>query len=103
MKEFLLRLVAPPRQFPLPARHRKPRLLYAVNHCYPFSSNGYAVRTHGVASALEAERRIAYVRQANAIADCHWDEGRAQGRAEGRSEATKDLCLSACSSASSAP
>lgn len=28
------------------------RLLYAVNHSYPFSSNGYAVRTHGVASAL---------------------------------------------------
>jgi len=28
------------------------RLLYAVSHCYPFSSNGYAVRTHGVASAL---------------------------------------------------
>lgn len=28
------------------------RLIYAVNHSYPFSSNGYAVRTHGVASAL---------------------------------------------------
>jgi glycosyltransferase involved in cell wall biosynthesis len=34
---------------PLPMRQR---LLYAVNHSYPFSSNGYAVRTHGVASAL---------------------------------------------------
>ncbi|MFZ9813625.1 MAG: Rpn family recombination-promoting nuclease/putative transposase, partial [Burkholderiaceae bacterium] len=31
----------------------------------------------------DAERRIAYVRQANAIADYHWDEGMAQGRAEG--------------------
>lgn len=28
------------------------RVLYAVNHCYPFSSNGYAVRTHGVAAGL---------------------------------------------------
>jgi glycosyltransferase involved in cell wall biosynthesis len=28
------------------------RVLYAVNHSMPFSSNGYAVRTHGVASAL---------------------------------------------------
>lgn len=28
------------------------RLIYAVNHSYPFSSNGYAVRTHEVASAL---------------------------------------------------
>lgn len=28
------------------------RILYAVNHCYPFSSNGYAVRTHGVAAGL---------------------------------------------------
>jgi hypothetical protein len=34
--------------FPL----RRLRLLYAVNHSYPFSSNGYAVRTHGVANAL---------------------------------------------------
>ncbi|MDD2882993.1 MAG: glycosyltransferase [Rhodoferax sp.] len=33
----------------LPMRQR---LLYAVNHSYPFSSNGYAVRTHGVARAL---------------------------------------------------
>ena len=37
----------------------------------------------------DAERRIAYVRQANAIADYHWDEGLAQGRAE----ATKDLLV----------
>lgn len=29
------------------------RVLYVVNHCYPFSSNGYAVRTHGVASGLK--------------------------------------------------
>jgi hypothetical protein len=36
-----------------------------------------------------AERRIAYVRQANANADYHWDEGRAQGKAE----ATKDLLV----------
>lgn len=28
------------------------RLLYAVNHSLPFSFNGYAVRTHGVARAL---------------------------------------------------
>jgi len=28
------------------------RLLYAINHCYPFSSNGYAVRTHSIATAL---------------------------------------------------
>jgi len=28
------------------------RLMYAVNHCYPFSSNGYAVRTHRVATEL---------------------------------------------------
>ncbi len=28
------------------------RVLYVVNHCFPFSSNGYAVRTHGIASGL---------------------------------------------------
>ncbi len=28
------------------------RVLYAVRHSYPFSSNGYAVRTHGVSRAL---------------------------------------------------
>lgn len=28
------------------------RVLYAVRHSYPFASNGYAVRTHGVARAL---------------------------------------------------
>ena len=28
------------------------RLAYVVSHSYPFSTNGYAVRTHGVASAL---------------------------------------------------
>lgn len=29
------------------------RLAYIVNHSYPYSSNGYAVRTHGVAKALQ--------------------------------------------------
>ncbi len=38
---------------------------------------------------LEAERRIKYVREVNAIKDYHWDEGRAQGKAE----ATKDLLV----------
>ncbi len=33
-------------------RQRRPRVVYAVNHALPFSSNGYAVRTHGVAQAL---------------------------------------------------
>lgn len=33
-------------------RHRTPRLFYAVNHSLPFSSDGYAIRTHGVACAL---------------------------------------------------
>lgn len=28
------------------------RIAYIVNHSYPYSSNGYAVRTHGVATAL---------------------------------------------------
>ncbi|MBA1446592.1 MAG: glycosyltransferase [Gammaproteobacteria bacterium] len=28
------------------------RIAYVVSHSYPYSSNGYAVRTHGVASAL---------------------------------------------------
>lgn len=28
------------------------RLLYVVNHSFPYSSNGYAVRTHGIATAL---------------------------------------------------
>ncbi len=28
------------------------RLAYIVNHSYPYSSNGYAVRTHGIAKAL---------------------------------------------------
>ena len=52
MNDLLQRLTASPGSPTLPARHSRPRLLYAVNHCYPFSSNGYAVRTHGVASAL---------------------------------------------------
>lgn len=30
------------------------RVAYVVNHSFPHSSNGYAVRTHGVASALAA-------------------------------------------------
>lgn len=29
------------------------RLAYVVNHSYPYSSNGYAVRTHGVAKGLQ--------------------------------------------------
>jgi hypothetical protein len=41
----------------------------------------------------EAERRIRYVREVNAIKDYHWDEGRAQGKAEGKAEATKDLLV----------
>ena len=32
--------------------HVPGRIAYIVNHSYPYSSNGYAVRTHGVASAL---------------------------------------------------
>lgn len=40
-------------RFPLGSPFRfSQRLLYVVNHCYPFSSNGYAVRTHAVARAL---------------------------------------------------
>jgi flagellar biosynthesis/type III secretory pathway protein FliH len=34
----------------------------------------------------DAERRIAYVRQANAIADYHWDEGKQAGIKIGREE-----------------
>lgn len=53
MIELLKQLESPPAvqqsACTLPIRGR---LLYAVNHSYPFSSNGYAVRTHGVASAL---------------------------------------------------
>lgn len=52
MNKLLQRLAAPSGTPRLPMRHRLRRLLYAVNHCFPFSSNGYAVRTHGVASAL---------------------------------------------------
>jgi glycosyltransferase involved in cell wall biosynthesis len=52
MNELLQRLAAQPGMRQPAALHRLPRLLYAVNHSYPFSSNGYAVRTHGVASAL---------------------------------------------------
>ena len=48
---------------------------------------------------LEAERRITYVRELNAIAGYQWDEGMAQGiaigeakgKAEGKSEATRAL------------
>lgn len=54
MNDLLQRLAYPPLTAPqtLPALPIRRRLLYAVNHSYPFSSNGYAVRTHGVASAL---------------------------------------------------
>ncbi len=31
------------------------RLLYAVNHSFPFSTNGYAVRSHAIATALQRE------------------------------------------------
>lgn len=30
----------------------KKRLLYVVNHSFPFSSNGYAIRTHSIAKSL---------------------------------------------------
>ena len=40
---------------------------------------------------LEAERRITYVRELNAIADYKWDEGMAKGRAEGKAQATRVL------------
>jgi len=40
---------------------------------------------------LEAERRITYVRELNAIAGYQWDEGRAQGKAEGKAEATRAM------------
>jgi glycosyltransferase involved in cell wall biosynthesis len=34
-------------------RYRMPgRLIYVIHHSYPYSSDGYAVRTHGIASAL---------------------------------------------------
>ncbi|MBS0368537.1 MAG: glycosyltransferase [Proteobacteria bacterium] len=54
MIDLLQRLVCFPPTQPLaiPPLPIEPRLLYAVNHAYPCSSNGYAVRTHGVASAL---------------------------------------------------
>ena len=50
---------------------------------------------------LEAERRITYVRELNAIAGYQWDEGMAQGiaigeakgRAEGKAEGMKSLLL----------
>lgn len=28
------------------------RIIYVLHHCYPFSSNGYAVRSHGIAKGL---------------------------------------------------
>jgi hypothetical protein len=44
---------------------------------------------------LEAERRITYVRELNAIAGYQWDEGMAQGiaigEAKGKAEATRAL------------
>lgn len=55
MREFLQRLLSsqssPSRA--IPAIRFPGRVLYAVNHCYPFSSNGYAVRTHGIAVGLQ--------------------------------------------------
>ncbi|NMQ27635.1 glycosyltransferase [Candidatus Accumulibacter phosphatis] len=45
-----------PSRVALSSGYRMPgRLLYAVNHSFPFSSNGYAVRTHGIARALVRE------------------------------------------------
>jgi predicted transposase/invertase (TIGR01784 family) len=49
----------------------------------------------------DAERRIRYVREVNAIKDYHWDEGlakgmeigREEGKAEGKAETTKDLLV----------
>ena len=51
----LLNLLGDPNIFShlKPTAWRKPRrVVYAVNHSLPFSSNGYAIRTHGVAAAL---------------------------------------------------
>lgn len=39
-------------QRPTPFWRVPGRIAYIVNHSYPFSSNGYAVRTHGIARAL---------------------------------------------------
>lgn len=50
LKQLETSTTAAPQASPVLSIRR--RLLYAVNHSYPFSSNGYAVRTHGVASAL---------------------------------------------------
>ena len=46
---------------------------------------------------LEAERRIRYVREVNAIKDYHWDEGKQAGikigREEGKAEGMKSLLM----------
>ncbi len=54
MKTLLQRLEQPssPANCGAPAFRLPGRVLYAVSHSFPFSSNGYAVRTHGVAAAL---------------------------------------------------
>lgn len=54
MHDLLKRLsISPVLNAPLRmSKHRLIRVLYIINHSMPFSSNGYAVRTHGVASAL---------------------------------------------------
>jgi glycosyltransferase involved in cell wall biosynthesis len=54
MDHLLRCLGTPPAAITIRSRRfRMPgRLFYAVNHSVPFSSNGYAVRTHGVASGL---------------------------------------------------
>jgi glycosyltransferase involved in cell wall biosynthesis len=54
MKVLLQRLEAPTSEFSasVPSFRLPGRVLYAVNHCFPYSSNGYAVRTHGVAAGL---------------------------------------------------
>ena len=51
MPDLLQRLRTPSDAAPI-AFPRPRRVLYAVNHSLPYSSNGYAMRTHGVAVAL---------------------------------------------------
>ncbi len=50
MKDLLSRLKRPVTGEAAPASGGG--MAYVVNHSYPYSSNGYAVRTHGIASAL---------------------------------------------------
>lgn len=54
MDNLLIRLAAlkTVQSSSLCVKRPKPRILYFVSHSYPFSSDGYAVRTHGVATGL---------------------------------------------------